>query len=208
MIAVLLDENEKLTDFFGIKKIFIYKKKKKFKVVNKIDNIRINATGMDKFKDGLKELEKYFNGTIVILGKQITGIPFYYFDKMGFKLCEAEELTMEVLEIIYEDYCEISVYEIQDEKRNPEIAEVPVRPVETDEKGNYYFDFLKLQKYKPEISSKRALIPFFYNDNFDSLTIICSHIMPWLDLFMKERGLESKVIRGDGKYMVIVSHRK
>lgn len=32
--------------------------------------------------------------------------------------------------------------------------------------------------------------------------------MPWLDLFMKERGLESKVIRGDGKYMVIVSHRK
>ncbi len=173
-----------------LKKSVYMKKRKKYKVVKEIKDFRINATSMDAFRDSLAELESKLGGCKVIVGSQITGIPFYFFDKKGYKVCESEEFSKKLLDQIYEDFLEISVYEIKDEVNKIEIKNIPIKPVELDEEGNYFLDFVKVQKYRPEISSKRALIPFFNNEIFSSLTIICSHIMPWLDIFLKERDLE------------------
>ena len=46
--------------------------------------------------------------------------------------------------------------------------------------GYYLIDLNELQFTKPELTSKKAIIPFLDKFEFDTLEVICCHIPPWL----------------------------
>ena len=80
-------------------------------------------------------------------------------------------------------------------------------PVSVDHEGNYFLDFLKLQKYHPELTSKKVLLPFFATELFQTITIICSHKMPWLDVVLEQKQLECTQKRENGAYTLLISHK-
>lgn len=115
---------------------------------------------------------------------------------MGFAIFEVERFTTEILDTI-----------LWDTKRNYAEEEEPqsISPAETDVAGMYFLDLISLQIQNPDISSKMALQPFLSNTPFLQLTIVCSHLPPWIEKFIAGKGfnLETKKTV-DGKIQVSI----
>ncbi len=135
----------------------------------------------------------------ILLSVAISGIPYHVFDKMGFSIFEAASVTNNLLDEI--------VVEISRNKEKLESDSlIPRAPYEISE-GFYYFDYMLLESKHPEITTKKALLPFFDSTPFFSLTIRMSHIPPWLEMgiFAKKFEITSKP-EGNG-LIVSIRHK-
>ncbi|MEA5083335.1 MAG: Fe-only nitrogenase accessory AnfO family protein [Lachnospiraceae bacterium] len=207
MIGILFNEEGSLTDFYNVHCIKIYDKKENFQVVKTIENFTLDTANLSAFRGGLSQILNELKECKVLVGSVITGIPFYFFNQNGISVCEAEAFSQELLEQLYQDYVLISPEEKNDKQVNEEKVIMPIEPMPVNSDGEYFLDFVELQKNRPEISSKKALLPFFYNTLFQKLTIVCSHVMPWLEGFLQQRNLIYNVKREDGKFILEITHK-
>jgi len=212
MIVVLFDANNNLTDFSNLNLIKIYKKEDgEFKVVREIPNIAVDTSDIKSSREFLTKLVEEFGESKFIIGSQITGIPYHFFAKEGFEIFEAEKFSEELLEQIHEDYIENPKSEFgsdEDDLEKEEVAKTPISPVAINEEGDYFLDFARTQKYRPEITSKKALLPFLSNELYQSLIIVCNHIMPWLEnYFAENKNIEYSSKRENGVYTIIITHK-
>lgn len=201
-IAVLFDEQNQITDFLSVHHITVYEKKNTWMEIKTLSDLRISAGSGGSVRAALDNAVGRLEDCKVIVGSLIVGIPYYILDKNGFIVCEAQQFSEELLEQICTDYLE-EVPEVREEEQ----VNIPKKPVPVDNEGNYFFDFASVQKAYPEISSKKALLPFFSNELFQSITIICTHIMPWLDTYIVERNLKMESNRESGLTTLIISHK-
>lgn len=202
-MCVLLGEDENLCNIFSVKQLCFYEKiseqwTKVKSILFQIDD-EVQAMAMRHFASELAAILKEEDSPILI-GKEIIGIIYQWLDKEGIIMCETEEISDLLFRQIEEDFL------IEKEGKMEVVEEVPIKPYEVSGGGDYYLDFEKLQKYHPELTSKKVLLPFLCNDLYVSLTIRCSHIMPWLELFVEEQGLSMKSERKDGIYTVYLTH--
>lgn len=202
MIGILFNKEGSLTDFYNVYCIKIYDKKETFQVVKTIENLTLDTANLFLLRSGLTQLLNQLEECKVLVGSVITGIPFYFFNQNGINVCEAEAFSEELLEQIYQDYVIISA----EEQAKEEKVLMPIEPMPVNSDGEYFLDFIELQKSRPEISSKKALLPFFYNTLFQKLTIVCSHVMPWLENFLQQRNLIYSVKRENGKFILEITH--
>jgi len=212
MIVVLFDVNNNLTDFYNLKLIKIYEKKDgEFKVIKEIPNISADTSDIKSSREFLTKLIEEFGASKIIVGSQITGIPYHFFAKEGFEIFEAEKFSEELLEQIHEDYIEHPKSDEESEEKNledEEVANTPIAPYAMNEEGDYFLDFSRVQKYRPEITSKKALLPFLSNELYQSLIIVCNHIMPWLEnYFAENKNIQFVSKRENGVYTIIISHK-
>jgi hypothetical protein len=198
-IAVLYDENNQTADVFHLHHITIYEKNQKWEETTLLSEVSVSES--KNIRSILDSLIYKIKDCKVIVGRMIAGMPYYMLDKNGFMICEAEECSEELLEQISQElFKEEEPQFIPDEN-------VPKKPMPVDNAGNYYFNFALIQKNFPEISSKKALLPFFSHELFQSITIVCTHIMPWLDNYLKQMNLQMESHREDGLYTLVITHR-
>lgn len=107
----------------------------------------------------------------IVASSEIAGIPFTVFDMAGKSIFTIDTITDELLTDISKEV----------EKAENSITRNNSVPVEHCESGYYFMDLISLQKANPEISSKKALKEFLENTPFMELTLICSHIPPWIE---------------------------
>lgn len=207
MIIVLLDKDDQLTDFYSLDSIRTYKKKDgEFKIIKESKHIHKDITGIKSFRNYLDQLMDEFSESKLIIGSQITGVAFHYFVKAGFEICEADQLNEKLLEQVYQDYIK-NPFKKQEESEKIPQQDTPIVPNELDKEGNYFLDFIRIQKNRPDISSKKALLPFLSQQAFNTLTVECSHIMPWLEDYIKlNHHLQYDYKREHGMYTVVISH--
>lgn len=206
MIGILFNKEGSLTDFYNVHCIKIYEKKETFQVVKTIENFTLDTASLSSFRSGLTQLLNELKECKVLVGSVITGIPFYFFNQNGINVCEAEVFSQELLEQLHQDYVIFSADEKTETQGKEEKAIMPIEPMPVNSDGEYFLDFVELQKNRPEISSKKALLPFFYNTLFQKLTIVCSHVMPWLESFLQQRNLIYNIKREDGKFILEITH--
>ena len=212
MIVVLFDANSNLTDFSNLNLIKIYKKEdQEFKVIKEIPNILIDTSDIKSSREFLTKLIDEFGASKIIVGSQITGIPYHFFAKEGFEIFEAEKFSKDLLQQIHEDYIEHPKSEGESDENDlekEEVAKTPIAPVAINEEGDYFLDFARVQKYRPEITSKKALLPFLSNELYQSLIIVCNHIMPWLEnYFAENKNIQFVSKRENGVYTIIITHK-
>lgn len=199
-IAVLLDKENQITDFFNMYWIVIYMKGEKWQIQKIISFNEEKINRGERIRAFTEEVIKVLQGYHLVVGKLITGMPYYLLTKAGYEVLEAETLSTKLLEQINQDYNR----EKEDSER--EITkEIPKKPVLIDDTGHYFLDIIALQKAYPTISTKKALLPFFINKSYQSITLVCNHMMPWLEHFVEEHQLEVSIKRGEGKCIVKIS---
>ncbi len=200
-IAVLVTNQNRITDLVRAEKLLIYQKSDTWALINEIKNLEWNLESADALRESLDSFMEKTNGCKLLVAKSITGIPFHTLCKNNYELFEADEFSIRLLEEIFEDYGR--------EKVKAEVIgeEIVTSPQKVDDCGDYFFDFIEVQKYHPEISSKKALLPFLSHTLFQTLTIRCSHVMPWLEIYTRERNLCLWSRRADGVYTVLISHQ-
>lgn len=203
-IALLVDFDGKLTEITNTERILIYGKNKDWILVESFltapesDMLTAAAVRQNAKTTAQIILEQ---GCRHIVGKEIVGISYHTFIKAGLEVFEADDISIELLNEIYEDFMTESKAAIA------EIEMIPPNPVPADDEGNYYFDFTKALRCHMELSSKKMLLPFLNNDLYYSLLIRCEHIMPWLNDYVKMHGLSMEAKRGQGSYELLITHQ-
>lgn len=231
-IGVLLDEENRLTSFAEISKIAIYKKKVHGWEVNEwIEDIfQKNLTTpceslinpVIEIKERIRLLIPRLKDCRILLGTIIIGVPFRVLDQHNITMCEAEEYSEIVFNEIIEDMKQkIMDLEKEDKKDTHSLAkdfhsgyiqlegEKYFEPIPMNKEGIYYLDLCQLQKDHPEVSSKKAIIPFLKDNKkvFYELQILCNHEMPWLNTELMKYGLVYHVkVKEDNKILVVIEH--
>jgi hypothetical protein len=199
-IGVILGEKGVISNLFQMTQIDIYQLEDDWKVI-RTHVLHLQTSTTLALRQSLKELVNQLANCKILVGTTIVGIPYHFLNKEGFVLCEAKLLNRKLLDQIFVDYC-VEKVAVPDKI----VEKVPIYPQPVDNDGNFYLDFIKVQRYHSGISSKKALLPFLSHELFQTLTISCSHVMPWLEYTILERGLEMSFKREDGKYIVVITH--
>lgn len=202
-IGILKDSEEQITDLFNVTHIDIYEKKTEWEIVTILNAIEINTNTTMELRLFIEEIIEKLDDCKIIIGTTIVGMPYHILDRNEFILCEADVFSSQLLDEVYEDYCFP-----REEETQENVVYVPCSPQPVDNDGNFYLDFIEVQKFRPEITSKKALIPFLSHELFQTLTIQCSHVMPWIESFVMVKELEFGVKRENGRYLVVISHKQ
>ena len=173
-IAVITNDEGEISSFTEGKYIVVFEKDLEWRVASEI------SLNNDEHK-GIKELRGYYNKIaselndckIIIVTKAI-GIPYSVFYGEDFSVWELEGNPLVHLDnvIEMEKSHEEELKRLEEEENVCEIIE-----------GHYMVDLGKLEITKPELSSKKIIIPFMEKTKFEILEVHCCHVPPWL---MKE----------------------
>lgn len=199
-IAILLNKFGELADLGDVVKINIIQENDMKSPVIELPVLNTMNTP-NSLRDFSETLCQHLGDCHMILGRLMTGIFYQTMVKKGYTLLEADTYSEDLLEQIFIDQKKRITREQE------ELQTVPRNPEPIDLQGNYYLNFYQLQKKHPEISSKKALLPFLNNELFTSLTLICSHEIPWLLPYCEDHNLSYKAKREEGLYQVIIAHK-
>ncbi|MDR3358524.1 MAG: hypothetical protein LBN96_06705 [Desulfovibrio sp.] len=131
-----------------------------------------------------------------IIGRNISGIPYKQLDQSGFRIFEAGSLSPALLDEM----------EKQTERtaRGDPPDSVPTVPQEGDEPGIFTFDLVAATAAHPDLTSKKALLPFIDKIPFVELRLYCKHVPPWFENRFPELGLTyTQAAREDGVHITI-----
>lgn len=132
------------------------------------------GSSLSAIRDGVRSLILELGNCSVVVSKSIAGIAYHVFDRMGFSVFEADLLSDELLDRIFQ--------EIELEQKHMSEEQIATEPIPEDDEGRWVLDLIALQEKHPEISSKQALRPFLQQKNFLELKLLCTHLPPWLDI--------------------------
>lgn len=169
-IAVLLDENSNVAGPGGCAMLAVFEKiGGAWTVVREIPaDIRLDG-GLYAARNEILSLAESLDGCRIIAGQKFSGIFFNTLDRLGFFIFEIKAVSPDVLDAVLTDVGEAKA------KKPPDA------PVKTGERGRWFLDLTELQRNDPGMSSKKALRPILGEPSFVELTLICSHVPPWLE---------------------------
>ncbi len=201
-IAVMLDENDRITEMNNAKKLSVFQKTdQKWILREELILAKLFNGSLTEIRRGLEAVVKEIRDCKLIVGKSITGLVFQVFNRAGFIISETDVFDMAILDNLYSDILK----EIDAFQAEQKADKIPTAPVETEIKGNYFFDFNLLKSSDLPYTSKSTIIPFLNSTSFNQLEIICDHVMPWFEDEMKKRKLNFTVTMiKEGKCRVVV----
>lgn len=189
-VAVISDVNGHTASIFEADcvKVFVVPGEKEGWECVRTLPIEIDAQkGLQVVRASVKELIGELGEVKVIAGKKMSGVIYNLFDAAGFAIFEMVGKPERYLDFIKEqlrlDNEEAEKAALQRD------AEYPDHPLPTGQENIYAINLVELQKNRPEISSKMALLPFLQNTTFAELNVICSHAPCWFDRTLGEMSL-------------------
>lgn len=135
---------------------------------------RLVPDAPDGVRDQVRSLILELGECRIVVGAEISGLVYHVFDRMGFDIFQADGVDDALLDAMLED-----VSAARTERAG---GADPLAPVPADDQGRWFLDLVRLQERHPEVSSKKALREFFQKHRgFYELTVVCTHIPPWLE---------------------------
>lgn len=170
-IAVFLEEKDIISSFEKAKYIKIFTKEEciwkteKVILIDRTNDKKEISEIRKKYKSLLEEIGEC---KIVVVNKAF-GIPYSVFYMEDFSVWELEGYAYDFLD-------EIIAREIAEE----EMAKQEVEVAKIIGEGHYLVDLQELELTNPEISSKKAIIPYLEKEEVKKIEVLCCHIPPWL----------------------------
>lgn len=175
-IAVF-SKDQIMEPFLSCNRVDIYEKQADtWHLVRTVSFSPVTGSSVKELRQQTENVAAYAEDAKAILCKEITGIPFSVFNKKGYGIFCTEKAGEEVFQGVMED-----LEESDEKKRMKEEMIRSARPVQTSTPGIYHLNLLDLQKECPEVSSKKAIVPFLKETPFLELHLVCAHIPPWLE---------------------------
>lgn len=177
-IAVFLEEKDIISSFENAKYVKIFTKDNYMWKVRKV--ILINRTscssGINEIRKEYQSLLEQINDCKIVVVTKAFGIPYSVFYMEDFSVWELEGNPMDFLD-------EIVVSENEKEELDKQEVEVAKKI----EEGYYFVDLQELELTNPEMTSKKAIIPYFQKEDVKKIEVSCCHVPPWL-IAKKEKG--------------------
>jgi Fe-only nitrogenase accessory protein AnfO len=174
-IGVLLEGKDVISSFEEAKYVKIFEKDDNAWKAKKtiIINRNKNTNGIREIREEYKKLVAQMEECKIIVVNKAFGIPYSVFYMEDFSVWELKGDPLNYLD-------EIMKSEIEQETMAEEENEIGKKIKE----GHYFIDLLELEITNPEMSSKKAIIPYMKQEDVKKIDIHCCHVPPWL---IKER---------------------
>ncbi|WKY48282.1 Fe-only nitrogenase accessory AnfO family protein [Eubacteriaceae bacterium ES3] len=203
MMAVFTDKNDNISEFSSMAVIKIYENLNDTWEISKSIAFSPDMTlAPGELRKKLKETAESIKPCRVIITSGIKGMAYQIFDQSGFIICESDSFDIELLDAIRQDLLETQKEDMMANTNQP------TAPIPTDEPGRYFIDLDKLQKNRPDISSKMALMPFFEKGDFILLDVICEHFPPWFTERFPQMGLTFTIVEDSNKMTHVIVEKK
>ena len=198
-IALTVNSDNRLSPFPESGYVKILQKTSADWQTEKMLQINLQVKSTDELRMRIRNLVNEMPECKILLSAGISGIPYHVFDKMGFAIFEAPAVSDSLLNDIIKDIV-ISKDELAADSL------IPRSPVEIAD-GCYYLDYLLLESKHPEITTKKALLPFFDSTPFFSLTVRFSHLPPWLETGEYAERYEISSKKSDNVLLVTIKNK-
>jgi Fe-only nitrogenase accessory protein AnfO len=194
-IGVFVNEQNNTSSFEDAKYIRIFEQKGEWKIKKEIlINRTSNEKGLNGIREEYKNLVKQMDECKIIVVTKAFGIPYSVFYMEDFSVWELEGNPMEYLDEIL--------------KRERDQEETEAKEVGVGKKineGYYLIDLQELELTNPEMSSKKAIIPYLQREEVEIIEVRCCHVPPWLINKKENNEIKLKVNeigRNDYKVMI------
>lgn len=205
-IAVVEDDNQKTSSIFEQGFITTYEENEgEWKAINRLENKVYNAKGMAAVRTAVTDTIKKLGDVRILVAGEIPGIASGIFQAAGFDIFLVENSAFNVLGSIKKEMLE-AIEKRQEEPRKFDI----MRFLESGaNKGDFSINIEEIMFKNPELTSKKILIPYLKNGEFNTLDVICSHIPKWFVTDLGVMGFEYKTVNeSTNKMTVRVKHVK
>lgn len=177
-IAVFLGEKNVISSFEDAKYVKIFAKDKYLWKVRKI--ILINRTSysreISEIRKEYQSLLEQINDCKIVVVTKAVGIPYSVFYMEDFSVWELEGNPMDFLDEI-----------IVSENEKEELDKQEVEVAKKIEEGYYFVDLQELELTNPEMTSKKAILPYLQKEEVKKIEVSCCHVPPWL-IAKKQKG--------------------
>ncbi len=139
--------------------------------------------GMRELRIKMEEILRFLNECKVFVASSATGVPYFELEKAGCGVWEITGKPGDFLEKVWEEEeKELALEKTQDTPCIP-------APEETSP-GDFFISIKEIQGKNADLSSKQILQQFIRNGGFRTLSIICSHVPPWIGVDAMRAGLD------------------
>lgn len=143
----------------------------------------------------------------IFVAKEIPDLIYMILNNLGVSTWKMEGEQYKTLEYVMEKERE----EAEEIKVINEIKisnqEEKFLPKEIGSSGIYTLNLKKLQEHNIGITTKQVLKPFFMENRFNELIVVCSHIPCWFEDELKRLNLNLEVSKtGEKDYILIINH--
>jgi len=199
-IALTVDKGKKLSSFATSAYLKTVVKSNGIWRCEKILPLDLNVTNTNELRIKIHAIIDSIADCKILLSTKISGIPYYIFDKMGFSIFEATSQTSEILEEI------ITETKNNQKKLAANSPKIFCTPIEITD-GCYFLDYMLIERNNPEITTKKALLPFLAKNPFISLTVRLAHLPPWLEASAYGQKMEINVKKDSEGLLVTIRHK-
>ena len=170
-IAVIMNRQGKISSFIEGQYVKVFEKHSKWEVVNEISLNAEVTKEMKEVRGYYMKIASKLRGCKIIIVTKAVGIPYSVFYGNDFSVWELEGDPLVHLDniLLKERLHADEVKRLQEEDDVYKIKE-----------GHYIVDLSRLEITKPELSSKKVIIPFMKKTKFKVLEVHCCHVPPWL----------------------------
>ena len=199
-IAVVENDNQQTSSIFEPGFIATYEEDGgEWKLLNRFENKVCNARGMAAVRMAVGETVKQLGDVKVVVASEIPGIASGTFQAAGFDIFLVESSVLDVLDSIKKDILE-AIEKRQEEPHKFDIMEF-LEPGEN--KGDFSINIEKIMFKNPEMTSKKILIPYLKNGEFNRLDVVCNHIPKWFLTDLGAMGFEYETVNESRNKMTV-----
>lgn len=189
-IAVVENDNWQTSSIFEPGSITTYEDGEEWKVLNRFENKVCNAKGMAAVRIAVADTIKQLDDVKVIVASEIPGIASGIFQAAGFDIFIVENSVLDVLDSVKKEMLEA----IEERQKEPAKFDIIQFLEPGANKGDFSLNMEKILSKNSELTSKKILIPYLKNGEFNRLDVICSHTPKWFVTDLGTLGFEYETV--------------
>ncbi len=190
-IAVVENNNQKTSSIFEPGFVATYEEYGgEWKVLNRFENKVCDAKGIAAVRMAVADTVKQLGDVKIVVASEIPGIAFGVFQAAGFDIFLVENSVLDVLDSVKKEMLEI----IEKRQEKPCKFDIMQFLEPGMNKGDFSLNMEEILLKNPDLTSKKILIPYLKNGEFNRLDIICSHIPKWFYTDLGVLGFEYETV--------------
>lgn len=191
-IAVVENEKQKASSIFEPGFIAIYEEDDgEWKVLTRFENKVCNAKGMAAVRTAVADTIEQLGYVKIIVASEIPGIASGTFQAAGFDIFLVENSVLNVLDSIKKEVLEA----IEERQKEPPKFDITQFLEPGVSKGDFSINIEEIMFKNPELTSKKILIPYLKNGEFNRMDVVCSHIPKWFYTDLGGLGFEYETVK-------------
>ena len=190
-IAVVENDNQKTSSIFEPGFIATYEEDGgEWKVLNRFENKVCDAKGIAAVRIAVADTVMQLGDVKILVASEIPGIAFGVFQASGFDIFLVENSVLDVLDSVKKEMFEV----IEKRQEKPCKFDIMQFLEPGMNKGDFSLNMEEILLKSPDLTSKKILIPYLKNGEFNRLDIICSHIPKWFYTDLGILGFEYETV--------------